>query len=111
MKYFVHQNALCESHAIGDGTRVWAFAHILPRATIGKDCNVCDHVFIENDDSNPLISFLFVLNRVPFDVISLHLNQNLVLKLNEKIKKLKKIIIFLIKKILIQTKSKVCLLF
>ncbi len=30
-------------------TRVWAFAHILPGATIGRDCNICDHVFIEND--------------------------------------------------------------
>ena len=49
MKYFVHQNALCETDAVGDGTRVWAFAHILPKAKIGKDCNVCDHVFIEND--------------------------------------------------------------
>ena len=34
---------------IGDGTRIWAFAHILPDAVIGKDCNICDHVFIEND--------------------------------------------------------------
>lgn len=49
MKYFVHPNALCESDAVGDGTRVWAFAHVLPKAKIGKDCNVCDHVFIEND--------------------------------------------------------------
>ena len=31
------------------GTRVWAFAHILPGAVIGEDCNVCDHVFIENE--------------------------------------------------------------
>jgi len=28
---------------------VWAFVHILPGAVIGDDCNVCDHVFIEND--------------------------------------------------------------
>lgn len=31
------------------GTRVWAFAHILPGAKIGEDCNICDGVFIEND--------------------------------------------------------------
>lgn len=49
MDYFVHQNALCESKTIGADTRIWAFAHILPNAHIGKECNICDHVFIEND--------------------------------------------------------------
>jgi UDP-2-acetamido-3-amino-2,3-dideoxy-glucuronate N-acetyltransferase len=46
---FVHPQALCESSAVGENSRIWAFAHVLPGATIGKDCNVCDHVFIEND--------------------------------------------------------------
>lgn len=41
--------ALVESPKVGDNTRVWAFAHILPHAIIGQDCNVCDHTFIEND--------------------------------------------------------------
>jgi acetyltransferase-like isoleucine patch superfamily enzyme len=26
---------------------VWAFAHILPGAIVGRDCNICDHAFIE----------------------------------------------------------------
>jgi UDP-3-O-[3-hydroxymyristoyl] glucosamine N-acyltransferase len=51
MDYFVHQNALCESESIGTGTRVWAFAHILPGARIGKDCNICDHVFMRTTSS------------------------------------------------------------
>ncbi|MGV3625168.1 MAG: WxcM-like domain-containing protein [Archangium sp.] len=46
---FVHPQGLCESKDIGAGTRVWAFAHVLPRARVGADCNICDHVFIEND--------------------------------------------------------------
>lgn len=46
---FVHPNAICESTNVGDGTRIWAFAHVLPGAVIGADCNVCDGVFIEND--------------------------------------------------------------
>ena len=46
---FLHPQALCESPTVGEGTRVWAFAHVLPRARIGRDCNICDHVFIEND--------------------------------------------------------------
>ena len=46
---FIHPNALVESENIGEGTRIWAFAHILPEAKVGKNCNICDHVFIEND--------------------------------------------------------------
>lgn len=46
---FIHPQALCESTTVGTGTRVWAFAHVLPRAVIGQECNICDHVFIEND--------------------------------------------------------------
>ncbi len=49
ISYFVHEKALCESTAIGDRTRIWAFAHVLPGAVIGADCNICDGVFIEND--------------------------------------------------------------
>lgn len=49
MSLFVHPQGICESHRVGDGTRVWAFAHVLPGAVIGRDCNICDHVFIEND--------------------------------------------------------------
>ncbi len=46
---FVHPSAILESSSVGAGTRVWAFAHVLPRAVIGRDCNICDHVFLEND--------------------------------------------------------------
>jgi acetyltransferase-like isoleucine patch superfamily enzyme/dTDP-4-dehydrorhamnose 3,5-epimerase-like enzyme len=49
MPYFQHPMALVETPHVGDGTRVWAFAHILPGAVIGGDCNICDHTFIEND--------------------------------------------------------------
>ena len=49
MVFFKHSMALVESPHIGDNTRVWAFAHILPEAVIGDDCNICDHTFIEND--------------------------------------------------------------
>ncbi|MCZ6619857.1 MAG: WxcM-like domain-containing protein [Gammaproteobacteria bacterium] len=46
---FIHPQAICESDRIGAGTRVWAFVHILPGAAVGVDCNICDHVFVEND--------------------------------------------------------------
>lgn len=47
--FFQHSHALVESNRIGKGTRIWAFVHVLPGAVIGEDCNICDHVFIEND--------------------------------------------------------------
>lgn len=46
---FVHEFGICESDHVGDGTRIWAFSHVLPGARIGADCNINDHVFIEND--------------------------------------------------------------
>jgi acetyltransferase-like isoleucine patch superfamily enzyme/dTDP-4-dehydrorhamnose 3,5-epimerase-like enzyme len=49
MSAFIHPQALCESANIGEGTRVWAFAHVLPGAVVGRDCNLCDGVFVEND--------------------------------------------------------------
>lgn len=49
LDFTVHPLGVCESRRVGAGTRVWAFAHILPGAVIGRDCNICDHVFIEND--------------------------------------------------------------
>jgi acetyltransferase-like isoleucine patch superfamily enzyme len=45
---FIHKNAICESKNIGDGTRIWAFSHILKNARLGRDCNICENVFIEN---------------------------------------------------------------
>lgn len=48
-EFFVHPKGLCESSSIGRGTRIWAFAHVLPEAVIGSDCNICDGVFVEND--------------------------------------------------------------
>ena len=47
--YFAHPQAIVESKNIGAATRIWAFVHVLPGAVIGEDCNLCDHVFIEND--------------------------------------------------------------
>lgn len=47
--YFIHPNAIVETKNVGKKTRVWAFAHVLPGAIIGEDCNICDQTFIEND--------------------------------------------------------------
>lgn len=47
MTYYVHEKAICESQYVGEGTRIWAFAHVLEGARLGSDCNICDGVFIE----------------------------------------------------------------
>jgi acetyltransferase-like isoleucine patch superfamily enzyme len=44
---FVHPAGLCESENVGAGTRIWAFAHVLPGARVGRDCNICDGAFVE----------------------------------------------------------------
>jgi UDP-2-acetamido-3-amino-2,3-dideoxy-glucuronate N-acetyltransferase len=47
--FFKHETAIVESSSVGAGTRIWAFAHVLPGAVIGAACNICDQAFIEND--------------------------------------------------------------
>ena len=47
--YFAHPAGICETDRVGADTRIWAFAHVLPGAQIGRECNICDHVFIENE--------------------------------------------------------------
>lgn len=47
--YYQHPHALVESDQVGDGTRIWAFSHILPGATIGKNCNIGEHCYVEDE--------------------------------------------------------------
>jgi UDP-2-acetamido-3-amino-2,3-dideoxy-glucuronate N-acetyltransferase len=49
MSHFVHPQGICETTDVGEATRIWAFAHVLPGACVGTHCNICDHVFVEND--------------------------------------------------------------
>ena len=49
MDYFKHETAIVEDGAqIGEGTRIWAFAHIKKGALIGKNCNICNGSFVED---------------------------------------------------------------
>jgi acetyltransferase-like isoleucine patch superfamily enzyme len=38
-----------QSKNIGVNTRIWQFCVILPEAEIGDNCNICSHIFIENE--------------------------------------------------------------
>lgn len=47
-RVFQHPTALVETEAIGTGTRIWAFAHVMRGARVGRDCVIGDHSFIES---------------------------------------------------------------
>lgn len=48
MNYFKHDKAIVDDGAtIGEGTRVWAFAHVQKGAQIGSGCNVGHGAYIE----------------------------------------------------------------
>lgn len=45
----IHSFSDVKTSLIGEGTRVWQYVVIFPGAKIGKNCNICAHVLIEND--------------------------------------------------------------
>ncbi|MFG1525556.1 acyltransferase [Halobacteriovorax sp. RZ-3] len=45
----IHDLSDVQSNKIGDGTSIWQFVVVLKNATIGENCNICAHGFIEND--------------------------------------------------------------
>lgn len=45
----IHPLADVQSPHIGQGTRIWQFVVVLAGARIGSDCNLCAHVFVENE--------------------------------------------------------------
>ena len=47
-KAFIHPTALVETEHVGEGTRIWAYAHLLPGAVVGQHCNIGDQVYIES---------------------------------------------------------------
>lgn len=49
MEPFIHSMSDVQSTAIGSGSRIWQFVVVLPKARIGKNCNICSHCLIEND--------------------------------------------------------------
>jgi UDP-2-acetamido-3-amino-2,3-dideoxy-glucuronate N-acetyltransferase len=45
--YMAHPLALVESDEIGEDTRIWAFAHVMKDARIGRGCNIGEQCYIE----------------------------------------------------------------
>jgi len=46
--FFAHPQALVDSDDIGEGTRIWAFAHVMKGAQVGAGCNLGEHAFVES---------------------------------------------------------------
>lgn len=51
MSHFIHPLADVKASNIGENTKIWQFCVILPGASIGRNCNICANVLIENDVS------------------------------------------------------------
>lgn len=49
MPHFIHPLSDVKTSDIGDDTRIWQFCVVFPEASIGKNCNICANVLIEND--------------------------------------------------------------
>ncbi len=47
MSFFAHSTAVIDDGCvIGDGTKIWHFSHVMPGATIGKNCILGQNVMI-----------------------------------------------------------------
>ena len=46
---FIHPSADVQSMQVGAATRIWQYVVVLAGARIGAECNICSHVFVEND--------------------------------------------------------------
>ncbi len=49
-KYFAHPTAVIDEGAtIGNGTKVWHFCHVMPKAQIGENCVLGQNVFVADN--------------------------------------------------------------
>ncbi|HEV2523215.1 MAG TPA: acyltransferase [Candidatus Acidoferrales bacterium] len=47
----IHPTAIVETEQLGEGSQIWAYVHIMKGASVGRNCNVGDHCFIETGAS------------------------------------------------------------
>jgi UDP-2-acetamido-3-amino-2,3-dideoxy-glucuronate N-acetyltransferase len=46
-KYFAHQTAIIDKDcAIGDGTKIWHFSHLMSHCVLGENCNIGQNVVV-----------------------------------------------------------------
>lgn len=50
--WWAHETAIVDEGAVvGDGTRIWHFSHVMPKARIGSGCSLGQNVFVANGAS------------------------------------------------------------
>lgn len=49
MSYYAHPTAVVESKDIGEGTKIWHFAHIREGSRIGRNCNLGKSIYIDTE--------------------------------------------------------------
>lgn len=50
MNYYAHETAIIDPGAsIGEGSKIWHFCHVMPKAMIGKGCSLGQNVFMADD--------------------------------------------------------------
>jgi UDP-2-acetamido-3-amino-2,3-dideoxy-glucuronate N-acetyltransferase len=50
LKTFIHDTAIVENpELIGEGTKIWHWVHVMPKAKIGQNCVLGQNVFVGND--------------------------------------------------------------
>jgi UDP-2-acetamido-3-amino-2,3-dideoxy-glucuronate N-acetyltransferase len=50
MTFYAHPTAVIDEGAtIGENSKIWHFSHIMPKAVIGKDCNLGQNVFVADN--------------------------------------------------------------
>jgi UDP-2-acetamido-3-amino-2,3-dideoxy-glucuronate N-acetyltransferase len=48
--YYAHPSAIVdEGAAVGEGTKIWHFCHVMPKARIGRGCSLGQNVFIADE--------------------------------------------------------------
>ena len=47
----IHLRAIVDTADVGNGTRIWANAHLLPGCKVGCFCNICENTFLESQVS------------------------------------------------------------
>jgi UDP-2-acetamido-3-amino-2,3-dideoxy-glucuronate N-acetyltransferase len=48
--YYAHESAYVDDGAqVGKGTKIWHFAHVMPKAVIGENCSVGQNVLVSNN--------------------------------------------------------------
>ncbi len=71
MSYYAHPTAVVESEDIGEGTRIWHFAHVRQGSRIGKNCNVGKSVYVDTGaeigDNVKIQNFVSVYKGVKID--------------------------------------------